>query len=142
MLYTEDSGWVWYTCCFHLCLFFPFCFVFGVFRHPFKGAQSLFFSKFSFLFHFKESSLQSYKFKIWVKPVKPFGCTKQFCVFQLPTFYCVSLITVTITRHVFINIFQTEYYFSCKIWHRFWEKYELSSDTKISKSWKNRTGLL
>ena len=41
--------------------------------------------------------------------VKPFGCTKQFCVLQLPISYFVSLIMVTITRHPFIDIFQTEY---------------------------------
>ena len=40
--------------------------------------------------------------------VKLFECTKQFCDLQLPTSYCVSLIMVTITRHIFINIFQTE----------------------------------
>ena len=36
--------------------------------------------------------------------------------------------------------------FSCLICHRLWEKYELSCDSKISKSlkrsWKDRTGLL
>ena len=36
--------------------------------------------------------------------------------------------------------------FSCEIYHGLWEKYELSCDTKISKSlkksWKDRTGLL
>ena len=40
--------------------------------------------------------------------VKSFGCTKQFCILQLPKRYCVSLIMVTITRHMFINIFRME----------------------------------
>ena len=56
----------------------------------------------------EELSLQSCKFKIWVETVKLFDCTKQVCVLQLPISYCVTLIMVTITRHVFINIFQTE----------------------------------
>ena len=33
---------------------------------------------------------------------------------QFHTLYCVSLIMVTITRHVFINIFQTEHFSSVK----------------------------
>ena len=33
---------------------------------------------------------------------------------QLPISYCVSLIMVTITRHVFINIFQTEHFLAVK----------------------------
>ena len=42
--------------------------------------------------------------------VKPYECTKQFCILQLPISYCVSLIMVTITRHIFINIFKTEHF--------------------------------
>ena len=61
---------------------------------------------------------------------------KQFCILQLPVPYGVSLIIVTITRHVFINIFQTEYFSAVKYCHGLWEKYELSCDTKISKSLK------
>ena len=41
--------------------------------------------------------------------VKPFGCTKQFCTLQLPISYCVSLIMVTISGHIFINFFQMEH---------------------------------
>ena len=46
----------------------------------------------------------------------PIGCTKQFCIglLQLPISYCVSLIMVTITRHIFINIFQTEHFSAVK----------------------------
>ena len=58
----------------------------------------------------EESSLQRCKFKVSVETVKPFGCMEQFCTLQLPISYCVSLIMVTITRHVFFNIFQTEHF--------------------------------
>ena len=39
-------------------------------------------------------------------------------ILQLPISYCVGLIMVrpTINRHVFINIFQMEQYFSCEIY--------------------------
>ena len=57
----------------------------------------------------EQSSFWSYKVKIWVETVKLFGWTKQFCDLQLPQSCCVSLIMVTITRHVFINVFQTEH---------------------------------
>ena len=49
-------------------------------------------------------------------------------------FHCVSLIVVTITRHVFINISQTEHFKRWEIFHGLWQKYEVSFDTKISKS--------
>ena len=59
------------------------------------------------------------------------------------------LLTVTITSHIFINIFQTEHLWAIKFAMGLWEKYELSCDTKIlklkkkkKKSWWNRTGLL
>ena len=58
---------------------------------------------------FDESLLQRYKFKISVETVKSFGRTKQFCIMQLPISYCAILIVVAITRHVFINFFQTEH---------------------------------
>ena len=63
--------------------------------------------KISFSVSFEESSLQRCKFQISVETVKPFGCTKQFCILQLPISYCINY--GTITRHVFINIFQTEH---------------------------------
>ena len=66
--------------------------------------------KIKFSVSFEESSLQRYKFQISVELVKPFGCTKQFCVLQLPISHCVNLIMVTITRHIFINTFQTEFF--------------------------------
>ena len=54
------------------------------------------------------------KFKISVETVKPFGCSKQVCILQLPIPYCVSIIMVTLTRHVFINIFQMEHIYAVK----------------------------
>ena len=80
--------------------------------YSFKGAQS-FFSKFSFLFHLKDHT-QRCKFKISVETFKPSGCRKQFYILQLPISYCVSLIMVTITGHIFINIFQTEHFSAVK----------------------------
>ena len=60
--------------------------------------------------------------------------------------YCVSLIMVTITRHIFINIFQMEHFSAVKFDMGYEKKHELSYDSKISKSlkknWKDRTGLL
>ena len=52
----------------------------------------------------------------------------------------------TITRHIFINIFQTEWFLAVKFAMGYEKNNELSCDTKISKSlkksWKDRTGLL
>ena len=49
-----------------------------------------------------------------VETVKPFGCTKQFCILQLPISYCESLIMVTTTSHVFIHKYQTGYFSAVK----------------------------
>ncbi len=53
-------------------------------------------------------------FQISVKSVEPFWCKKRLRIFQLPIPYCVSLIMVTITSHIFINIFQTVHFSSIK----------------------------
>ncbi len=45
-------------------------------------------------------------FQISFKSVEPFGHKKRLRISQLPIPYCVSLIMVTITSHIFINIFQ------------------------------------
>ena len=78
-----------------------------------KGAWS-YFSKFSFLFSFEESSLQRCESEFSVELVNSFGCTKQICIFQLPISYCVSFIMVTITRHIFTGIFQMERFLAVK----------------------------
>ena len=72
-----------------------------------KRARSHFF-KIKFSVSFEELSLQRCHLKILVEMVILFGCTVQFWVLQLPILYCVRLIMVTRTTHIFINIFQTE----------------------------------
>ncbi len=44
-------------------------------------------------------------FQISLKSLRPFGHKKRLRILQLPIPYCVSLIMVTITSHIFINIF-------------------------------------
>ena len=62
---------------------------------------------------FEESSLQGCKFKISVKTGKPFVCSSNFVYCScLP--YCVSLIMVTITGHIFINFFQMKQFSAVK----------------------------
>ena len=82
--------------------------------HPMKRHYRVLFFKIKFSVSFEESSPQRCKFEISVKTVQPFGCMKQFCLLPLPTSYCVSLIMVTITRHIFINIFQAECFSAVK----------------------------
>ncbi len=46
--------------------------------------------------------------KSWFQiSVKRFGYKKRLCILKLQIHFCVSLIMVTITSHIFINIFQT-----------------------------------
>ena len=117
-------------------------------RFTIKGAQS-YFSKFIVFYFIWRIINQSYIFKNWIKTVKPFGCTMQFCHFQLPICWTcyASLIMVIITRHV--SSISSKQNF--KVQHGLWEKYELSCDTKMipkspqvwkKKSWTNRTRLL
>ena len=82
------------------------------------------------------------KFKISVEMVKPFGCTKQFCVLQLPISYCARLIMV-MGMYVFINIFVilNGTLFSCNIWLKLWEIwaflwYQMQNLLKFEKNWK------
>ena len=56
-----------------------------------------------FQFHLKNRHSKDVNVKNLVEPVKPFGCTKHLYITVVPLFYCVSLVTVTITRHIFIN---------------------------------------
>ncbi len=53
-------------------------------------------------------------FQISVKSVKRFGYKKRLCILQLPIPYCVGLVMVTITSHIFINIFQTVHFSAMK----------------------------
>ncbi len=66
-------------------------------------------------------------FQISFKSVKPFAHKKRLRILQNPIPYCVSLIMVTITIHIFINIFQTVHFSAIKftwvmrkIWAFFW----------------------
>ena len=59
----------------------------------------------------------------------------------------LSLIMVTITRHIFINIFQMEHFSAVKFAMGYEKNMSfLSCESKISKSlkksWQDRTGLL
>ena len=105
---------------------------------PYNNAQS-YFSKFSFSVLFSESLLLSYKFQNLGKMIKLFGCTKQFCDLQLPIFYCVGLIMVTITRHLFINISQMKHISAVKF-DRGYEKnmsfLAIPKSTKVLKKLK------
>ena len=77
------------------------------------------------------------KFKIEVKSVKPFGCTKQFCKLQPPILYCVGLIMVTITSHILTAIFPREYFLAIKfLMGNEKHMYGTSFDTEISKVWE------
>ena len=69
--------------------------------------------------------------------VKPFGCMKQFCILQLPIPYCVSLIMVTITRHLYINIFQTEHFSVVKFDMCYEKNMSFLVIPKSPKVWKN-----
>ncbi len=52
--------------------------------------------------------------QISFKSVIPFGHKKRLRILQLPIPYCVSLIMVTITSHIFTNIFQMVYFSAVK----------------------------
>ena len=73
-----------------------------------------FFFLIQFTVSFEESSLQRFIYNIFGETVELVGCTKQFCVLKLPISCCVSLIMVTITRQLFISVFQTEHFSALK----------------------------
>ncbi len=60
------------------------------------------------------SSPKIFWFQISFKSVKSFGHKKRLRILQLPIPYCVSLIMVSITSHIFINIFQTVHFSAVK----------------------------
>ena len=65
------------------------------------------FQNFVFLFYLMKQDSKDVNLKFWLKRSSCFDVPSNF-VLQLPISYC-SLIMVTITRHIFINNFQTEY---------------------------------
>ncbi len=52
--------------------------------------------------------------QISFKSVKPVGHKKRLHILQLPIPYCVSLIMVTITSHIFTDIFRTVHFSAVK----------------------------
>ena len=100
-----------------------------------------------FFFPLKNHHSKDVNFKFQLKWSSHLNLQSNFLL-QLLISYYVSLImvTTTICSHVFVNIYQMESLFNCEIWHGLWEKYELSCDSKISKSSKkvkkDRTGQL
>ena len=100
-----------------------------------KNARS-YFSKFNFLFHLKNHHSKDINFK---SQLKRSGCLDvQFCILQLPISYCVSLIIVTITRHVFINIFQTEHFLAVKFSVGYDKNMSFLVITESPKVWKKK----
>ena len=103
-----------------------------------KGERS-YFLKFSFLFHLKNHHFKVINLKFELKWSSRLDIKNNFCDLQLPNSYCISIIGYhnKTSLHQFLS---NGTYFSRKIWHGLWEKYDLSSDTKISlkfeKSWK------
>ena len=93
---------------------------------------------------FEESSLQRCKLQISVEKIKRFGCTKQFCILQLSV--SVSLIMVTITRHVFTSIFQMKHFLAGKFFVGFEKNMSflvIAKSPKVwKKKWNDRIGLL
>ena len=64
---------------------------------------------------------------------------------QLPVSCCVSLIMVTITRHIFINIFQMERFKAVKFalsYEKYMRFLVIPKSIKFLKSSKDRTGIL
>ena len=96
-----------------------------------KGAQSYFSkSKSSFLFHLKNHHSKDEYFKIHLN----FWMYEVIMYIAVCLYLSVSLIMVTITRHIFINIFQTEHFLAVK----FSMGNKLSCDSKIPQSSKKK----
>ena len=77
------------------------------------------FFKIKFFVSFEESSLQRCQFKISVETVEMFGCMKQFYILWLPISYWIlcsfkSFSMVSISRDVFIDIFQVKHFSAVK----------------------------
>ena len=105
----------------------------SILKFTFKGAQS-YFSRFSFLFHLKNHLSKDVNFKFQLKQSSRLDVQTILYIYcSCPYLYCVSLIMVTITRHFILSSTQNIFHLNC---HGLWEKYELSCDSKISKSLK------
>ena len=94
------------------------------------------------------SSPKKFWFQIWVKSFKLFGNKKRLLILQLPNAYTLlcSIIMVTITSHIFINISQTVHFSAIKFTKGNEKNMSFFLIVKISESlriiWSNWTGLL
>ena len=79
----------------------------------FKGARS-YFLKFSSLFHLKNHHSKGVNLKFQLKRSSRLDERSNFVYLMLPISYCISIIIITITWQVFINIFQTEHFSAVK----------------------------
>ena len=116
-------------------------------QYLFKGGSPI--SNIQFSDSFQESSLISYKFKIWVTTLKPFGIQNHEIALYIKTLIYKAILWFTVAyislcklnygyhnQALFHQNLPKETYFSHKIEHGLWEKYDLYCDTKISKSLK------
>ena len=96
-----------------------------------------YFSKFSFLFHLKNHHSKDVNFKFQLKQLSGLGvrCNFVYCCLYL---ICVSLIMVTIIRHIFINIFQTENFLAVKFSMGYEKSMSFLVIAKSPKVWKKK----
>ena len=100
-----------------------------------KGVRSYFFFKITFLFNLKNHNSKDVNFKFQLKRSSRLDVRSNFVyIADAYILYYVSLITVTLTRHVFTNIFKTARFSPVT----FAMGYELSCDSKISKILKKK----
>ena len=90
------------------------------------------FSKFSFLFHLKNHYSKDVNFKFQLKQSSRLEIRSNF-VYCSCLYLTVSLIMVTITSHVFINIFQTEHFLAVNIAMGYEKNNYLLLENAISK---------
>ncbi len=84
-------------------------------------------------------------FQISVKLVTLFGYKKRLRILQLSIPYCVNLIMVTITGHIFINIFQTVNFSAVKLTRSNEKSMSfllIPKSHEVQKNLNYRTGLL
>ena len=102
----------------------------------FKGAWS-YFSKFSFLFHLKNHHFKDVNWEFQLKWSSHLDARSRFVYCSCQYFYCVSLIMVTITRHIFINIFQMEHFSAVKFAMGYEKNMSYHVISKSPKVWKS-----
>ncbi len=80
-------------------------------------------------------------FQISVKCVQPFGYKKRLRILQLPIPYCVSLIMVTITSHIFTNIFRMVHFSAVKFTRGNEKNMSFLLIPKSPKVWEKSEGI-